>query len=203
MVCTDNEDFYETVRMLRSHGMTREAKSATLKQGYTERHPDLHPNFIFAYPAWNVRSTEVNAVIGRSQLKRLDANNAKRIANLKVFLDNLDPEIYFTDFETEGSCNYAFTLILKDADEKFRDELMDALTAHGIEFRRGTSGGGNQLRQPYLKNIFGENEAVKYPKIDHVHFYGFYIGNYPDLQPQKVLALCELLNRLGRERKQS
>ena len=32
-------------------------------------YPDLNPDFIFACPAYNVRSTEINAVIGRSQLK--------------------------------------------------------------------------------------------------------------------------------------
>jgi CDP-6-deoxy-D-xylo-4-hexulose-3-dehydrase len=194
MVCTNDEDLYEMVRMLRSHGMTRESKSAELKQRYIEQYPDLHPNFIFAYPAWNVRSTEVNAVIGRSQLKRLDANNQKRIANLRAFLDNLDPDLYFTDFATEGSCNYAFTLVLKDADPNLRDHIMEILTAHGVEFRRGTSGGGNQLRQPYLRNIPGMDAPEKYPKVDHVHFYGFYIGNYPDLEPAKILKLCSILN---------
>jgi len=203
MVCTDDDDLYETVRMLRSHGMTREAKSSSLKQRYIEGHPDLHPNFIFAFPAWNVRSTEINAVIGRSQLKRLDANNAKRIANLKLFLDNLDSEIYFTDFETEGSCNYAFTLVLKNPDEELRDEIMEELTAAGVEFRRGTSGGGNQLRQPYLKKLLGPDEGPKYPKIDHVHFYGFYIGNYPDLETDKIVTLCRLLNKVGRGRKKT
>jgi CDP-4-dehydro-6-deoxyglucose reductase, E1 len=203
MVCTDDDDFYEIVRMLRSHGMTREAKSPAVRQRYAEQHPDLHPNFIFAYPAWNVRSTEINAVIGRSQLKRLDANNARRIANLKLFLDNLDPDIYFTDFETEGSCNYAFTLVLKNPDEGLRDEIMKELASAGIEFRRGTSGGGNQLRQPYLKEILGAEEGPKYPRIDHVHFYGFYIGNYPDLETDKILMLCRLLNRVGQERKNS
>jgi CDP-6-deoxy-D-xylo-4-hexulose-3-dehydrase len=29
-----------------------------------------------------------------------------------------------------------------------------------------------------------------------VHFYGFYIGNYPDLETQKIERLCELLNAL-------
>ena len=39
-------------------------------------------------------------------------------------------------------------------------------------------------------------EFKNYPAVDHVHFYGFYIGNYPDLESEKILALCELLNSL-------
>jgi CDP-6-deoxy-D-xylo-4-hexulose-3-dehydrase len=196
MVCTDDPGLYQTLRMLRSHGMVRESTSPELKQRFTAEHPDLNPDFIFAFPAYNVRSTEINAILGRSQLKRLDANNRRRTENLLLFLENLDGSRYQVDFDTAGSCNYAFTLILKDPDDTFRDRVMGTLRERGVEFRRGTSGGGNQLRQPYLKKLFGEKEALKYPRVDHVHFYGFYIGNYPGLERASILELCALLNTL-------
>jgi CDP-6-deoxy-D-xylo-4-hexulose-3-dehydrase len=200
MVCTDDEEFCETVRMLRSHGMVRELVSQRRKEDYWKAHADLNPDFIFAYPAWNVRSTEINAVIGRSQLKRLDDNVRQRTANLHLFLDNLDATSYQTDFATEGSSNYAFTLILKEAAPDLSRAVMASLKGRGIEFRRGTSGGGNQLRQPYLRRLLGD-EWKKYPRVDHVHFYGFYIGNYPTLERDKILRLCELLNGLARGRR--
>src|SRR5439155_23537108 len=78
MVCTNDGPLYEAVRMLRSHGMVRESQSPEVRRGYEERHPDLNPDFIFAFPAYNVRSTEINALLGRTQLKRLDANNHRR-----------------------------------------------------------------------------------------------------------------------------
>ncbi len=195
MACTNDPELYEMLRMLRSHGMVREA-SPRVRARYQERHPDLNPDFIFAFPAYNVRSTEINAVIGRSQLKRLDANNAKRTENLKLFLKNLDAKRYRTDFAVEGSCNYAFTLILREADDRLAQAVMRALSDAGIEFRRGTSGGGNQLRQPYLRNIVGDNAWKACPKVDHVHFYGMYIGNYPDLEKERILELCALLNKV-------
>jgi CDP-6-deoxy-D-xylo-4-hexulose-3-dehydrase len=182
--------------MLRAHGMVRESTSEGLKRAYRLKHPDLNPDFIFAFPAYNARSTEINAVIGRSQLKRLGENNRIRSKNLDLFLNNLDPDRYFTDFETTGSCNYAFTLILKKPDLTLCENVVQALRERGVEFRRGTSGGGNQLRQPYLKAIVGEREFERYPKVDHVHFYGFYIGNYPGLEREKILSLCSLLNEL-------
>jgi CDP-4-dehydro-6-deoxyglucose reductase, E1 len=196
MVCTNDERIYEVVRMLRSHGMVREAKSADLKGDYREKHPDLNPDFIFAFPGYNVRSTEINAVIGRSQLKRLDENNKLRTENLQLFLDHLDADRYQTDFAVEGSCNYAFTLVLKRPDPVLCENVMLALRRHGVEFRRGMSGGGNQLRQPYLKKLIGEPEFEKYPAVDHIHFFGFYIGNYPGLEREKILKLCSLLNGL-------
>ncbi len=196
MVCTNDPDFYQTLRMLRSHGMVRECTSPDLKAKFTAENADLNPDFIFAFPAYNVRSTELNAILGRSQLKRLDANNRKRTENLLLFLENLDPSRYQVDFRTEGSSNYAFTLILNEPDDSFRDRVMQSLRAHGVEFRRGTSGGGNQLRQPYLKKLFGDQEAKRFPRVDHVHFYGFYIGNYPSLERASILELCALLNLL-------
>ena len=195
MVCTNDSNLYEMLRMFRSHGMVRESTSDELKQSYYDKHPDLNPDFIFAFPAYNVRSTEINAVIGRSQLKRLDDNNKIRTENLLLFLQNLDPDKYETDFETEGSCNYAFTLILKQPDTGLRDKVMQTLREQGVEFRRGTAGGGNQLRQPYLKKLFGEADLANFTKVDHVHFYGFYIGNYPGLEKEKILELCSLLNK--------
>ena len=195
MVCTDDADLCEVVRMMRSHGMVREARSEELRRGYREKHPDLNPDFIFAFPSWNMRSSEINAIIGRSQLKRLDGNNAQRQRNLCLFLEGLDPARYQVDFAVEGSCNYAFTLVLKHPDTALRDNVERALREHGVEFRRGTSGGGNQLRQPYLKRILGD-QAAKFPRIEHVHFFGYYIGNYPGLDERKIQQLCALLNGL-------
>ncbi|MCY3022064.1 MAG: DegT/DnrJ/EryC1/StrS aminotransferase family protein [Planctomycetota bacterium] len=194
MVCTNDRDCYERVRMLRSHGMVREATSAELRQTYAVEHPDLHPDFIFAYPAYNMRSTEINAVIGRSQLKRLDRNNELRKRNLDLFLKGLDPARFFTEFAVEGSCNYAFTLVLRDANEVLRDNVMTELRRNGVEFRRGTSGGGNQLRQPYLKEFTRALDLRDFPHVDHVHFFGFYIGNYPTLEESMIGRLCALLN---------
>ena len=196
MISTNSSDLYYLLRMYRSHGMVRESKSEDVRQAYENHYPDLNPDFIFAFPAYNMRSTEINAVIGRSQLKRLDANNRIRTENLQLFLRHLDPNKYQTDFETEGSCNYAFTLVLKRPDPALCQNVMCTLREHGVEFRRGSSGGGNQLRQPYLRKLFGETEFAKYPVVDHVHFYGFYIGNYPELEKEKISALCSILNQL-------
>jgi CDP-6-deoxy-D-xylo-4-hexulose-3-dehydrase len=194
MVSTNAPELYETLRILRSHGMVREMSSLELKRRYVEKYPDLNPEFIFALPAYNVRSTEINAMIGRSQLKRLDNNNVLRSAHLETFLENLDPTKYQTDFNTVGSSNYALTLILKYPDLVLCNKVIKVLREHGVKYRRGMAGGGNQLRQPYLRRLLGEPDLSRFPNVDHIHFYGFYIGNYPELEQEKILALCSLLN---------
>ncbi|MDO8501413.1 MAG: DegT/DnrJ/EryC1/StrS family aminotransferase [Gemmatimonadaceae bacterium] len=194
MVCTDDDELYEVTRMMRAHGMVREAKSEEVRKRYISKYPDLNPEFIFAFPGYNVRSTEINAVMGRSQLKRLDDRNALRSRNLRLFLHQLDSRFYRTDFAVEGSCNYAFTLILREPDLALCERVMTALREHGIEYRRGASGGGNQLRQPLVRGRLGDQPLAEFPEVDHVHFFGFYIGNYPELEPDRIGELCALLN---------
>ena len=195
MVCTNNDEFYQIIRLMRSHGMVREATSDSFKARFLAENPTLNPEFIFAFPAFNVRNTEINAVIGLSQLSRLDMNNEKRQYNFSLFLSKLDKEKYFTEFSLEGQCNYALILILREKNPVLFEKVVTTLRLLGVEFRRGTAGGGNQLRQPYLKSRYGLNPE-SYPHVDHVHFYGLYIGNYPSLAEQKIIALCQALNAL-------
>ena len=67
-------------------------------------------------------------------------------------MKHLNKNYYRTNFDLKGSSNYAFPLILKQGNLKNRDLLEKVMTLNNIEFRRGNAGGGNQLRQPYLKN---------------------------------------------------
>ena len=194
MVCTNDSKVYQQLRMLRSHGMVRESTDNELKASYAVAHPDLNPDFIFAYPAYNVRNTEIGAIMGRSQLKRLDANVKCRTDNLMRFLARIDSKRYQTDFALEGSSNYAFNLILKAPDADLVHRLMTTMRAAGVEFRRGSAGGGNQVRQPYLQGIVPKDHHLAFPVADHVHFYGFYIGNFPDLRDTEIDEICDIVN---------
>ena len=194
MVCTNNEEIYEMLRMFRSHGLVREVTNSQVQEEYSKDNSSLNSEFIFAFPAYNVRNTELGAIIGRNQLKRLDVGNEKRIQNNLVFLKYLDGERFRKEYELEGSCNYAFNLVLREPDLTLRDRLEDAMDKSNVEYRRGSAGGGNQMRQPFLQDIVESKEWEEYPEVEHIHFYGWYIGNYPDLEEEKISRLCELLN---------
>jgi len=195
MICTDDEYFYQVCRALRSHGMTREMTDEKLRQQIIDENPDLNKDFIFLNPAHNFRSTELNAVIGLSQIKKLDSNNTNRVDNFKHFIDRLDSNKYITDLEVEGQCNYAFIIVLKEPSFEMRDKLESTLSQNGIEFRRGLSGGGNQLRQPYFKKYYNINHD-DFKNVDHVHHFGWYVGNYPSLEQEKIDTLLNILNNL-------
>lgn len=198
MICTDDPKVYEWARMLRSHGMVRESTSETLKDDYAAKHPDLNPDFIFAAPAFNFRNTEIGATIGLSQLARLDRNNEARTRNFIRLLDQLDTSIFYTDFEREGSCNYAHQIVLKLDKSYLVEKLIKIMRSNDIEFRRGSAGGGNQLRQPYLRPFLPENHWEKFPVTEHIHQFGFYIGNYPSMSTCQIDRLAEILNEVSK-----
>jgi CDP-6-deoxy-D-xylo-4-hexulose-3-dehydrase len=50
------------------------------------------------------------------------------------------------------------------------------------------------MRQPYLKGIVPDGHHLEFPETEHVHFYGFYIGNFPDLGFGEIDELCAILN---------
>lgn len=194
MICTNDDKVYQQARMLRSHGMIRESNSMDLRKEYILNYPELNPDFIFAHAAYNVRNTEIGGILGKSQLKRLDSMVLKRNQNLELFLENIDSSKFQTNFKMEGCSNYAFNLVLNESNHEYVEVLMNHMKKNGIEFRRGSAGGGNQLRQPYLRNYIPKDFHKEFPFTEHIHFFGFYIGNYPDLKKSEVLEICKIIN---------
>jgi len=194
MICTDDHEIYQQARMLRAHGMVREASDANIRESYQHQYPELNPDFIFAYAAYNTRNTEIGGIMGRSQLKRLDKNVECRTKNFQRFLNQIDSKKFRTDFKLEGSSNYAFNLVLKEPDNNLVESLMKKMREAGIEYRRGSAGGGNQIRQPYLKGVVKEGHHLNFPETEHIHFYGFYIGNFPDLTEFEIDQICKIVN---------
>jgi len=196
MISTNDRKIYEISRMLRSHGMIREAKNKVFEKKMINKYKDLSPKFIFLYPTLNFRNNEIGATIGINQLKTLDRNNKKRTRNFALFLKKIDSKKYFTDYKVKGSSNYAFPIILKTNKILKRNFFEKEMLNANIEFRRGNAGGGNQLRQPYLKNILGKINFKNFQNVEHVHNFGYYIGNYPSLEKEKINKICKFLNNI-------
>ena len=198
MICTNNKKIYEMVRMMRSHGMVRESGNKIFEKKMIKKFKNLSPKFIFLHKGFNMRNTEIPAVIGLNQLKNLDKNNKKRTRNFKFFLKKLDKSIFFTDYDLNGSSNYAFPILLNNKSFKLRNKFEEILKKNKIEFRRGNAGGGNQLRQPYLKNYLGKISMNNFKNVEHIHNFGYYIGNFPDLSIEKINRLCKIINSIKR-----
>ena len=196
MICTNNKKIFELSKILRSHGMAREAKNKVFEKKMQKKYKDLSPKFIFLHPTLNFRNTEIGAALGLNQLMSLNKNNTKRKNNFSFFLKKLDKDKYWTNFDLLGSSNYAFPIILKTNNLKKRNNFEKVLLKNKIEFRRGNAGGGNQLRQPYLKKFMKIKNFSKFKNVEKIHFFGYYIGNYPGLKKVKILKITKLLNNI-------
>tara|TARA_B100000989_G_C19497838_1_gene452887 strand:- start:250 stop:1440 length:1191 start_codon:yes stop_codon:yes gene_type:complete len=196
MICTNDKNVYQKARLFRSHGMVRESNDEKFRKNFIKKNPKLNPEFIFAYPAYNMRNTEIAGIMGISQLKRLNYNIKKRNENFNYFLSKINSKIYRTDFKMIGSSNYAFNLILKKTSSRLVSKLMKIMDKNGIEYRRGSAGGGNQLRQPYLQKFVPKSFYKKFPEVEHIHFHGFYIGNFPDIKKKEIDKICSIINSL-------
>ena len=140
---------------------------------------------------WYITAENISTSTTGSNLT-LDAS-----ANINLF-SGTGPtgSIYFNNFDIAGNSNYAFPLILRDTSIKLRDNLERLMKDNKIEFRRGNAGGGNQLRQPYLNDYLKKYNLKDFPNVEHVHFFGYYIGNYPSLKKVKILKIISILNSL-------
>ena len=194
MICTNNKKIFELSKILRSHGMAREAKNKVFEKKMQKKYKDLSPKFIFLYPTLNFRNTEIGAALGLNQLMSLNKNNTKRKNNFSFFLKKLDKDKYWTNFDLLGSSNYAFPIILKTNNLKKRNNFEKVLLKNKIEFRRGNAGGGNQLRQPYLKKFMKIKNFSKFKNVEKIHFFGYYVGNYPELKKSKISKIVKILN---------
>ena len=193
MVCTNDDELYDYAKLFRSHGMVREASKET-QDKFKESHPDCNPLFTFAVPGYNLRNQEFNAVLGLSQLPRLQNNVESRIENLDIWLDTLDSDIFFTTFDREGNSNFALPLILLKKDLEYFQKVCKLLDEENVEFRVGTAGGGNQSRQPYLEKY--EIVTHDLSNVNHIHDYALYVGNHPELTKEQIINLCRKLNDL-------
>lgn len=192
-VCTDDTELYELMRAKRSHGLAREMSKDRFEKA-KQQFPDVHPQFLFITDGYNFRNMEINAVLGLSQLKRLDDNNEKRKENYERFLKLISKyKTLKNDFKKEGSCAYCMTFVCETEDE--RKNLEQHLVENGVETRPLC--GGNLLRQPFLKEY--KMDITRESNVEFLHKNGFFIGNNHMIENEDFLQLGKLLEEFYNE----
>ena len=194
MISTNSKKIDRLAKMKRGHGLLRDSQDINFIKENVKKRKDLNNDFIFYTEGFNLRSTEISAVIGINQLKRLDKNIKIRNQNHKIFLNHLRGDIFFKNFNLKGSSNYGLHLILKKKNPILFKKILRILDKNSIEYRLGSL--GNQIRQPYL-NKFKKTSYLKSLKnTEHMHFYSVYIGNHQALDKYKIIGLCNNLDKI-------
>ena len=187
MISTDNEEVYKYCILKRSHGLARELPPK-YHNFYKLKYPDIDFNFLFLTTGFNVRNTELSAVLGSSQIKLLDGYIKTRNENHEIFDAILKryEDHFFIPYK-KGISSFVLPFITKNA--ALKPKLQKFLTDRGIESRPIIS--GNLLKQPFLKSF---RDSGKYPNADIIHKNGFYIGNNQFVGKKRLGLLEDLLD---------
>jgi CDP-6-deoxy-D-xylo-4-hexulose-3-dehydrase len=188
VVCTNNTELYELMRMKRSHGMAREA-SKEVFEVYRKQNPNIDPAFLFMTDGYNFRNHEVCAVLGLSQIKKLDKNISIRRENFKYWWDEIyKSEDYLIPEYQKGNSSFSFPIISKS--QSACAELKEKLKSNGIEYRPIIS--GNLLLHPAFKKYkLCTNKEVS--NVSILHNNGLYVGNSQFVTKRQINRLITLM----------
>ena len=172
MISTNNSNLYDLMKMKRSHGFARESLISNV---HAELWPQIDRQFLFMTDGYNFRNHEICAVLGLSQLKRLDSMIKKRNQNYKRFVATINsrPDLFYPVKFYQSASSFCLPFMCYEKDTM--QELKKVFNKNQIEYRPIVS--GNLLRQPFLKNYRLEKSQRKTFNVDIVHDNGVYIGN--------------------------
>jgi CDP-6-deoxy-D-xylo-4-hexulose-3-dehydrase len=191
MVCTDNEEFAEMLRIVRANGWDRNLNA---KQQHKWRMKyDIKSEFDAKYTfydiGYNFRPTEITGFIGRYQLQFLEENIAVREKNY-IALESIVKEnpdlITLERSHIKLLSSFAFPVSCKTS--KLRDKYFIQFAGAGVEIRPMIA--GNIQKQPFYNKY--SNKLYDLPSADFVHDCGFYCGNYPELTESdlEIISSC-------------
>lgn len=186
MISVNSKGLYNVLKMKRSHGLSRESIDPSK---YTEENPHIDPHFLFMYPGYNLRNTELYAKLGLIQLKRLDKFIARRKSNFRKFYLLLEqyPDKFILPEYQEGNSSFCLPFICRQ--EGLVDILKAKFKAAGIEYRPVIA--GNLLQHPAYKKY-----ATPVPNADYIHKNGVYVGNNQFVGSKELKILEKLLKEL-------
>ena len=127
MLVTNNPEFYEKAKLLRSHGMT------SLSYERSKGHSTGYDVVDLGY---NYRMDDIRASIGIVQLDKIKKDLKKRAEVRKSYINGIKGTdkimVPFEDYK-EFSSNYIFPIVLKNSTYERRDEIRNKLAEVGIQ----------------------------------------------------------------------
>jgi len=186
MICTDNDEFANLLKSLRSHGWDRDMDSNSrnsLRSQYNV--DDFNSLYTFYHTGFNVRSTDLQAFLGIGQLEKLPTVITNRNKNFKLYCEFLDDSFWKPSIrDTDYVSNFAFPII-----HEKRDEIVKLLNENNIENRPLLA--GSLGKQPYWCKKYGE---LTLPNVDDIDAFGLYLPNNHQMTIKEISRICNVIN---------
>jgi len=186
-VCTDDKELYELLVSLRSHGWARESSVETqfkLQQDWDVT--DFDSLYTFYYPGYNVRSTDLQAYIGLTQIDKLEDWGKKRENNFELYQELIRNDYWKPKYNLHNfTSNFAYPVI-----HPKRVSIVKKLQENDIETRPMVC--GSMGTQPFYVKRYGRLEL---PNVTEVDKYGFYVPNHPKLTKDEIVFIIHTINK--------
>jgi len=178
MIVTRNQELYDKLRLLRSHGMSVPS---------FDRFKGRAVSYDVESPGLNYRIHEISSALGFVQLQKLDEANARRKKLVEHYYTRLDgvPSITipFRHF-TRGKPNYHIKPILLS--EKIdRLAVIESMKQAGVQ---------TSIHYPAIQNFSAYNGKTNTtPKAEHVCAHELTLPLYPTMTTEEVDVVCNAL----------
>lgn len=193
MVVTDDNELCDIIKSVRSHGWTRNLSKNS--KFHKKQDDEFYEMFNFIFPGYNVRPIEMEAAIGREQLKKLDNFLINRKENGKYFTE-LFSQLKSVSIQKNVDDNsyFGFSLIFENNCQ--RKKFIDLCNENNIECR------------PIVAGNFTKNKVIEYfdytiygnlKNADVLHNNGLFIGNHHFNINDKLDEIFNLLIENGFE----
>jgi len=192
MVCADDADFAEMLRIVRANGWDRNLNAQQQHKWRKKFNitSEFEAKYTFYDLGFNMRPTEITGFLGQYQMQFLDQNIQCREKNYlrleKLMVDNEDLVVLKHDHISTLS-TFAVPVVCKTP--QLREKYLSRFSGAGIEIRPMIA--GNMQRQPFYKKYVKETYAL--PGTDFLHDNGFYCGNYPELSETDLETISSCL----------
>jgi CDP-6-deoxy-D-xylo-4-hexulose-3-dehydrase len=180
-ITLSDDKLYSVMLSIRSHGWSRDVPEVD-RQAWKREYQidDFREFYSFYYAGYNLRSTDLNAYIGRLQLKRLPEIAKVRARNFELYRQAL-PEFFAQHSPDSFVSSFSFGTFAAN-----RLELSKHLLVQGIECRPLVC--GSMGRQPFWIKKYG---VTHLPVADKVHDYGLYLPNHANITPEDIAYVAE------------
>ena len=190
-IVTDDEELYQILISLRSHGWTRDLPVKNLI--CDDKSEDLlEESFRFVLPGYNVRPLELEGALGVEQIKKLPMIISERRKNAKLFVETLSnyPDLLIQK-EVGMSSWFGFSIIIRPGSSLIRKELVNKLNNLGFEIRPIVT--GNFLKNEVIK-FFDYEVHGNLKNAEYLDKHGLFIGNqhYPISNAFEALSTLKI-----------
>ena len=198
VITTDNSDFAEILRSLRSHGRACKCEVCTLniKGGYCPKRFQYGEDirFLFERIGFSSKMNELEAAVGISNLDIYNEIFGKRRKNLLSLMEKFEKfKPYLTTIKEEKDEKigpHAFPIIIQEEAPFKRRELVDYLEKNEIETRHLFSSMPTQCKGfSFLGYKLGD-----FPEAEYIGSNGLHIGVHQDLNEEHIDYFIEKVN---------